>query len=585
MVKMNAKNNPQTSSQSNSTGDGQTPAEQPDNVAAAKIVAQSDASGQKTGPDAEDGAENTQENSGDTPDAGADDSQEISAGKREEPGEDSAQDPAAGSELPAAKPSRENSPEPAAGQDSQLPVQKKNDAVAAMAGKAEEEPPEEFQDVGKPADQAAGNKTAAPAKGGDTANAEPEKRTARNSFPWKTSLALVVLFLLAGVTVFFYFHIFKPALNKKPLAADSKSTNSVAAKKQPQPPEAAHRPPDPYQAYKDKLRQATALRQALLAKRREIEKLAHQYRVGILQSEKQILQQLAAEKITSFQQAIKNKIIELALLTIQRRQGYIQMLAQPARWIEQGCERLLYLKRTTEIDLDMMPLASGIDMERHMRYLDAAIQKYRLSSENLTFGMDQARLEPLETIWQQLLDKKKKSPHLQAKITNRIISQEICGGNLQNVSALTEITDEAARCLAKIRKPDLFLNGVATLSRPAALNLLQWKGDWICLNGVGRLSPDVAKLLFHWSGSWISLNGLADFPPELSQYLRRWQGRQLELMGLKYRSDHPERIGLRDLAAWERTGGRLFVPEEIRMQLDQMIAHPGRIKHALITKQ
>jgi hypothetical protein len=82
-------------------------------------------------------------------------------------------------------------------------------------------------------------------------------------------------------------------------------------------------------------------------------------------------------------EALKNRRIELNLRTIQRRRSYIHGLEKPARWIKQGSEELLYLKRKAEFDLQLIDIAGGIDMDRHMRHIGAAIQKYRPSAEKL----------------------------------------------------------------------------------------------------------------------------------------------------------------------------------------------------------
>jgi hypothetical protein len=115
---------------------------------------------------------------------------------------------------------------------------------------------------------------------------------------------------------------------------------------------------------------------------------------------------------------------------------------------------------------------------------------------------------------------------------------------------------------------DLFLNGLTEISPAAARQLFHWKGSWVCLNGVRALSPRTAHYLFQWDGNWISLNGLTEFPAEIGEALLQWDGRQLELMGLQYAEDFPTRIALEYLARWERAGGKLFVPQDIRKKID-----------------
>jgi hypothetical protein len=122
---------------------------------------------------------------------------------------------------------------------------------------------------------------------------------------------------------------------------------------------------------------------------------------------------------------------------------------------------------------------------------------------------------------------------------------------------------------------DLFLNQITEISPAAAKQLCQWKGSWICMNGIRALSPRVAHYLFQWDGHWISLNGLKDFPAEIGEALLRWPGRQLELMGLLDTADSHARIGIEYLAEWERSGGKLFVPKNLRKKIDALHQQSG----------
>ena len=60
----------------------------------------------------------------------------------------------------------------------------------------------------------------------------------------------------------------------------------------------------------------------------------------------------------------------------------------------------------------------------------------------------------------------------------------------------------------------------------------------------------------------MSLNGLSELPDAAAACLAGWKGRQLELMGLR------KTAGIEYLAKWEASGGRLFVPENIRQQIE-----------------
>ena len=86
------------------------------------------------------------------------------------------------------------------------------------------------------------------------------------------------------------------------------------------------------------------------------------------------------------------------------------------------------------------------------------------------------------------------------KKRDEIIANQICNGNYERIAELTRITTGTATCLARMKGPDLFLNGVTTLSADAAKRLVQWPGNWICLNSVKDLSEPAAQFLFKWKG-------------------------------------------------------------------------------------
>jgi len=81
------------------------------------------------------------------------------------------------------------------------------------------------------------------------------------------------------------------------------------------------------------------------------------------------------------------------------------------------------------------------------------------------------------------------------------------------------------------------------------------------------LPPETAEYLFQWNGDWLSLNGVKHLSFESSIFLTGWKGRTLELMGLSPESMELEALVLKHLAQWQRSGGKLFVPEGIRRLL------------------
>ena len=329
-----------------------------------------------------------------------------------------------------------------------------------------------------------------------------------------------------------------------------------------------------------KLDEITELRDDLLVKERQIADLIRNYKNGISEMEDEILRVKQNNKINSFSVATKNKKIEFGMMTIQRRLAYIEKIDPPYRWLNQGIEELLYLKRKIEIDSKVSRVISGIDMNKMIQEIDIVIQSYRTGIEKLEIDMKNIELISLEMIWKMIIDKEKftaennkktdepsginKPAFTNEEKNNRMIWEDICSGNFKRKNEMTKLSKEAAKCLSKWKHADLFLNGIYELSPEVARYLLKWQGNWICLNGVKKLSPEAAKHLFQWQGNWISLNGISEISSELLRYLPQWQGKQLELMGLKYKKSKGEQSGLKYLAKWEKLGGKLYIPVKIR---------------------
>jgi hypothetical protein len=323
--------------------------------------------------------------------------------------------------------------------------------------------------------------------------------------------------------------------------------------------------------YLAKIREAGLLRDELRSKKEEIYQLKQYYQNGITDLTAQINRELQEGDITLYTEALKNRRIELNLRTIQRRRFYIQRLEEPIRWIKQAREELLYLKRKAEFDLNLIDIAGGIDMDRHMRHIAAAIQKYRPSAEKLAIRREHADSTPLETIWgQHIKGQNKNNDQALPNGMDKEITEEICSGNYERIAELSSMSAATARCLSKKPGSDLFLNGLTALTPTAAEYLFQWRGSWICINGIKELSPAVAQHLFKWEGKWISLNGLAEFSPELATYLMEWEGNQLELMGLGYNKRNVDQKTLKYLALWEAMGGKLFIADDLRQEIERV---------------
>ncbi len=385
----------------------------------------------------------------------------------------------------------------------------------------------------------------------------------------KILVAALIVLMISGVFIYA-----KPSLTGikekvEPVPEAKSQTREPVEPAQIQTPKP--KPPGKYDKYLAKLEEADRLREELLEKKEEIYKLKLHYRNGIAELMDQVGQEIQETGISSYAQALENKRIELILRTIQRRQIYIKELEKPDRWLHNGSEELLFLKRKAQLDFQMVDIAGGIDLNRHLRYINAAIQQYQPSAEKLAVAPPPADSRPLETIWNEINNQQMNKAATALGHKDGNIIEEICSGNFKHITELSVITTMAARCLSKNSGSDLFLNGLTQLSPDEARYLFQWQGNWICLNSVKKLAPAAAKYLFEWEGNWISLNGLTEFPPELALYLMEWRGSQLELMGLSYDKKKPDPRALKYLALWETMGGKLFVSEGIRKEMRRVM--------------
>jgi hypothetical protein len=395
-------------------------------------------------------------------------------------------------------------------------------------------------------------------------NEEKPQKNVRKILSAKLVVSIV---LVAGV--FYGFFIFenksKPRVAKR-LPSNISASTRIAPKNRPGNQVPKHN--EASDIFDAKIREISALRDSLMRKREEILALKDDYQKGIDELEKEISNEMQREGISTFLQATDHGGIEFGLQTIQRRQIYIQKLGKPLNWISEACEELLYIKRQAMVDLQVAEIASGIDLNRHLQQMSAAAERYKMTPDKLALDLTDGQPQALEAIWERIESSRIKNSAVQSRPQNQIIAEQICQGNFGRLAELTDISAPTAKCLAGMQGSGLFLNGLTELTPAAARQLFQWKGNWICLNGLRALSPRVARDLFQWNGNWISLNGLAEFPAEIGEALLQWSGAQLELMGLQYTAESPEKIGIEFLAQWERAGGRLFVPDNVREKIE-----------------
>jgi hypothetical protein len=349
----------------------------------------------------------------------------------------------------------------------------------------------------------------------------------------------------------------------------------------------------------DKLEKATRLRDTLLKKQEEIQALKHYYRNRIQEVRDEILMEKREKGITTFQQALKSKRIELGLRTIRRRHLYINKLNGPLEQLHGGSEELLYIERLAGIQIQMAPVVNGIDIAKLGKRMDFIIEKKTREIDNLAIDTKKTRAPALEKIWEEIVQQenankksekqspkgkkpKKEKVHFQREDKmskksekqgpkeekpkkekahsqrqhkiNMEIWKEICVGDLSRKYELTKLSLNATRCLAQWEGRDLFLNGITELPASIAEQLSQWEGEWLCLNHLTELSPEAAEGLSRWRGIRLSLNGLIELTPQAAKHLSQWRGKQMEVVGLANISPEANKY----LTVWQKAGGEII---------------------------
>ncbi|UCF82721.1 MAG: hypothetical protein JSV50_16220 [Desulfobacteraceae bacterium] len=375
---------------------------------------------------------------------------------------------------------------------------------------------------------------------------EEEAKRRRRIGPFVMGIILVLLLVSMLFALLIYFKMSKPFISKE------LSSPEQAVKSEAKFQNKIHKP-DHFSLAHEKLTKVGDLIQGLQNKQKAIFDLKQQYQRGISEAEDEILEGIQSNKVANFQDALKDKRVELCLLTIQRRQVYINELERLLDQLVMDLEELIYLKRGIEIDMLMVNVLKGMDMESLGKRIDTIIQRHIQDNDKLTIDTNGARVQPLNAIWVTIYESSQKRTLLsREEIKNREIWKEICSGNFSRKHQITALSLESAKALSEWKGKDLFLVKLTRLSPGEAKYLSKWKGRWLSLNGIYELSPESAKHLSQWKGNRLSLNGLKEVSPEVVEYLSQWQGEELELVSLK------------NISQWEESGKLVHLPDRHR---------------------
>lgn len=303
------------------------------------------------------------------------------------------------------------------------------------------------------------------------------------------------------------------------------------------------------------------IRNASIEKKEKIAELISYYKKNINDIEIEIINEKHKKNISIFREAIANKKIEFGLRTIQRRKAYIESLKGPYEELLSGIEELYYIKRKIEIEAQMIPFSTGIDVAELKEEIDSVLQKHVINMNDFELDTQNLQFDGLEEIWDNLISARKsfldKSEF--KGFNNETIFEDMSRGDFSKINFLTKLSSDAAYCLSKWEGKDLYLNKLTSIDPDAAKNLALWKGQWVCLNGLEKLSPEAAEFLSKWRVERISLNGLKELSSQSAKFLSRWEGRHLELIGIKKISAD----ALRYLKIWSKSGGTLYMDDRL----------------------
>ena len=372
---------------------------------------------------------------------------------------------------------------------------------------------------------------------------EEDTKRRRRIGPFVMGIIAAVLVIPVLFTLFIYSKRPEPKPDKvqaSPSPARAFKSETLFQKKRFKPGN-----PSPIE---EELNKVVDLIKSLQNKQEAIVKLKQQYKKGIDEAEKGILKENRGKGLATYQDAQKEKRVELYLRMIQRRQIYIAELDRLLEQLVLNTEELLYLKRQIEIDMLMVNVIKDMNSDKLAKRIDTIIQQHIHDADKLTLNTKNARPQSLKSIWKKISGSDLQKACLsKEEITNREIWQEICDGNFDRKHELTALSLKSAKYLSEWQGKDLFLGKLIKLSPEEAKYLSKWKGKWLSLNGLSELSPEAAKHLSQWKGNRLSLNGLKKVSPEVVEYLSQWQGEELELVSLK------------GISHWEESGKKVHL--------------------------
>lgn len=395
-----------------------------------------------------------------------------------------------------------------------------------------------------------------------TSEEKPDENK-RNLFKYAPHLALLIVLCVSGT----YIWIKRTGIPKPEPRVEQTETNesgkeiSHAKPRREKLPEKTETVAETAAiSIDEKVRTIQGLVEKIESKREELAGLIEYYRTGIEKEKDEILAETAESGIVSYKLARGNNKIVLGLRRIQRRTAYVGELERISKKLLFAAEELLYVKRMTEIDMQVADIIDGIETAMLIERADKVVNRHLHDADEISFDISDAEFAPLDAVWEE-------------SFGNGTIGAEIRNGKYDRKHHLTRLSPETAKSLSSWDGKFLYLGGISNLSPDAAKGLAKWKGDWLILNGLDTLSPETAKRLFQWEGGTLSLNGLTELPSGTVKYIAGWKGKNLELAGLKGLSGKKRKqmkLAAKSLFQWEKAGGTIYLGETCRKRLEKM---------------
>ena len=111
-------------------------------------------------------------------------------------------------------------------------------------------------------------------------------------------------------------------------------------------------------------------------------------------------------KIKTYEEAVKVPRIRKNFLLIQRRTAYMEKVEQIGMRIIDGMEELVYLKRKTQDDIELVGVLGEEEIDGLVQNINQALEKYMPDAGELVIDVEGVELKSTEEIWKDIVKNK-----------------------------------------------------------------------------------------------------------------------------------------------------------------------------------